>query len=100
MRGFLAAPLLARRRRLLTSSIGVACAAALTLPLALQGPAHASAPAPASAPAAETLAGSTQSLPLASLGSDRAGGAGASTQGVYRRDVLPFSLVGVVWDNP
>ncbi|MDG4865024.1 N-acetylmuramoyl-L-alanine amidase, partial [Streptomyces sp. T-3] len=36
----------------------------------------------------------------ASLGSDRAGGAGASTQGVYRRDVLPFSLVGVVWDNP
>ncbi|WP_327355618.1 peptidoglycan recognition protein family protein [Streptomyces sp. NBC_01304] len=97
MRGFLAAPLLARRR-LLASSIGVACAAALTLPLAAQGPAHASAPR--SAPAAQALAGSTQSLPLASLGSDRAGGAGAAAQGVLRRDVLPFSLVGVVWDNP
>ncbi|GGR04077.1 hypothetical protein GCM10010251_19450 [Streptomyces aurantiogriseus] len=52
--------------------------------------------APATSPAAP-LPGSTQSLPLTSLARDRAPGA---EQGLPRRDVRPFSLVGVVWDDP
>ncbi|MEW1616432.1 MULTISPECIES: N-acetylmuramoyl-L-alanine amidase [unclassified Streptomyces] len=45
-------------------------------------------------------AGSTQSLPLAPLTapSDRVAGAPAA-QGLPQRDALPFSLVGVVWDD-
>ncbi|WP_435616010.1 N-acetylmuramoyl-L-alanine amidase [Streptomyces coelicoflavus] len=94
-------------RGFLASSTGVTCAAALALPLA--------PPAAATTPAATTTspappvtraaagpeayaAGGTQSLPLASRSSDRA--PGAAEQGLARRDVRPFSLVGVVWDNP
>ncbi|MEV0442224.1 N-acetylmuramoyl-L-alanine amidase [Streptomyces spectabilis] len=83
-------------RGFLASSIGVTCAAALALPLALPSTAAAAAAGP---PAAGALPGSTQSLPLAPLGSDRAGGA-ARAEGLPRRDVRPFSLLGVVWDDP
>lgn len=106
-------------RGLLASSIGVTCAAALALPLT--SPAAAARPAsPASAntaaraEAASTAAGaearataeplgSTQSLPLAPLTSrDRtlAPAAAAAEQGLPRRDVRHFSLVGVVWNDP
>ncbi|WP_244177951.1 peptidoglycan recognition protein family protein [Streptomyces atriruber] len=91
-------------RGFLASSIGVTCAAALALPLSLPSSgARAAAPdAPSAAgPAAEAVPGSTQSIPLASRGSDRAlGSAGAREQGLDRRDVRPFSLVGVVWNDP
>lgn len=90
-------------RGFLATSIGVTCAAALALPLT--PPAAAANPAaarPAStareAPAAEAL-GSTRSLPLVPLTRDRALGP-ATEQGLTRRDVRHFSLVGVVWDNP
>ncbi|WP_199547990.1 peptidoglycan recognition protein [Streptomyces sp. N35] len=97
-------------RGFLASSIGVACAVALSLPLALPASANESlrdaeaAVSPRGPEAAESLretevAGSTQSLPLKPLASDRALGAGAA-QGVVRQEVLPFALVGVVWDNP
>ncbi|MER7170754.1 peptidoglycan recognition protein family protein [Streptomyces mesophilus] len=97
-------------RGFLASSIGVACAVALSLPLALPASANESlrdaeaAASPRGPEAAESLretpvAGSTQSLPLKPLASDRALGADAA-QGVVRQEVLPFALVGVVWDNP
>ncbi|NEC74515.1 N-acetylmuramoyl-L-alanine amidase, partial [Streptomyces rochei] len=111
-------------RGFLASSIGVTCAAALALPLAPPAsaatttgsatssasstaargtdPASARGADPASArgaaPAEASVPGSTQSLPLAPLGRDRA--PGAAQQGVTPRDVQPFSLVGVVWDDP
>ncbi|MGW8984612.1 peptidoglycan recognition protein family protein [Streptomyces parvus] len=109
-------------RALLVTSVGVTCAAALTLPLAapaLSAPARppsqaaespgsgppsvraAELPVAASRVAAEA-AGSTQSLPLEPLAapSDRSMGAGAAAgQGLERRTARPFSLVGVVWDD-
>ncbi|MEU2287441.1 peptidoglycan recognition protein [Streptomyces sp. NPDC013178] len=94
-------------RGLLASSIGVTCTAALALPLAPPATAATARPAPtvettaaaalATSPAAP-LPGSTQSLPLTSPARDRA--PGAEQQGLPRRDVHPFSLVGVVWDDP
>ncbi|MDX3802423.1 N-acetylmuramoyl-L-alanine amidase [Streptomyces sp. AK04-3B] len=51
-------------------------------------------------PAVPDLPGSTQSLPLAPLGHDRALAGAAAAQGLPRRDVRPFSLLGVVWDDP
>ncbi|MGY0018079.1 peptidoglycan recognition protein family protein [Streptomyces sp. cg35] len=81
-------------RGFLASSIGVTCAAALALPLTLPAASHA-----APAPARESVPGSTQSLALGSLAADRAVGA-AREQGLPQRDVRPFSLVGVVWDDP
>jgi uncharacterized protein with LGFP repeats len=83
-------------RGFLASSIGVTCAAALALPLA--PPASAAATAVVSAPSAASAPGGTQSLPLVPLADDRA--PGAAQQGVPRRDVQRFSLVGVVWDDP
>ncbi|MGZ3099536.1 peptidoglycan recognition protein family protein [Streptomyces sp. H72] len=87
-------------RGFLASSIGVTCAAALALPLA--PPAAASSAARPSngavVPAEASVPGSTQSLPLTPTARDRA--PGAAEQGVPRRDVRHFSLVGVVWDNP
>ncbi|MER7111025.1 peptidoglycan recognition protein family protein [Streptomyces sp. NPDC000229] len=90
----------------LASSIGVACAAALVLPQALPASAGPSAPSTSAAVSAVSavaagdvsVPGSTQSLPLRALRSDRA--TGAAQQGLTRRDVRPFSLVGVVWDDP
>jgi uncharacterized protein with LGFP repeats len=87
-------------RALLASSIGVTCAAALTVPLALSA-----APAtarPESSPALEAGAagasGSTRSLALAPLTRDRAAGS-VPTMGLTRREVPDFSMVGVVWDG-
>ncbi|MFM9371563.1 peptidoglycan recognition protein [Streptomyces sp. Da 82-17] len=85
-------------RGYLASSIGVACAAALALPLAVPQDVRAAA-APAAESAAGSVPGSTQSLPLTPLTSERSSG-GAPAQGLTRRDVRPFSLVGVVWDDP
>ncbi|MEV6754606.1 N-acetylmuramoyl-L-alanine amidase [Streptomyces sp. NPDC051214] len=91
-------------RGFLASSIGVTCAAALALPLTLPSSgARAATPAAESpaGPSAESVPGSTQSLPLTPLGSDRSTGGGASAeQGLLQREVRPFSLVGVVWDDP
>lgn len=89
-------------RGYLASSIGVATAAVLALPLALPTPALAE-----SVPVAP--AGSTQSLPLVPLGpavnrTPGVPGMSASpqvpqTQGLPAREVKTFSLVGVVWDD-
>ncbi|MEU9796523.1 N-acetylmuramoyl-L-alanine amidase [Streptomyces sparsogenes] len=94
-------------RAFLASSIGVACTAALALPLSL--------PSAPDREARADSAGGTQSLPLLPLGADGPGGGGAGlggaalggaarasggTQGVAPRKVRPFSLVGVVWDDP
>jgi hypothetical protein len=100
-------------RGLLTSSIGVTCAAALALPLAPPATAATVRPAPtaetataasrATAPTVPTTAslpGRTQSLPLASLTHDRSLGPTGTELGLPRRDVRPFSLLGVVWDDP
>ncbi|MCX5558192.1 N-acetylmuramoyl-L-alanine amidase [Streptomyces sp. NBC_00038] len=84
-------------RGFLASSVGVTCAAALALPLALSAPAQAGPPAVTSEPA---VPGSTQSLPLVPLAGERSLGSAAPQQGLARRDVRPFSLVGVIWDNP
>ncbi|MEU9174459.1 peptidoglycan recognition protein [Streptomyces sp. NPDC048420] len=88
-------------RGLLASSIGVTCAAALALPLT--SPALAARPASPAAvsamPAAETLGG-TQSLPLVPLATRDRTLAPTAEQGLPRRDVHHFSLVGVVWDDP
>jgi hypothetical protein len=88
-------------RGYLASSIGFACAAALTLPSAL--PATAAGPdsmrarsAPAAGP---DIPGSTQSLPLKTLNPDRAAGT-APEEGLTSQTVRSFSLVGVVWDDP
>ncbi|MFI6879405.1 peptidoglycan recognition protein [Streptomyces sp. NPDC050400] len=81
-------------RGFLASSIGVTCAAALALPLTLPTTSHA-----APTPAQESLPGSTQSLPLTPAPASRAVGT-PQEQGLQRRDVRPFSLVGVVWDDP
>ncbi|WP_405583522.1 N-acetylmuramoyl-L-alanine amidase [Streptomyces sp. NBC_01092] len=103
-------------RGFLASSIGVTCAAALALPLT--PPAAAASARPAlgaeTARSAEAVAvgsavrradagayvpGSTQSLPLVPLTRDRAVG-DPDEQGLPRRDVRHFSLVGVIWDDP
>ncbi|MEU6895694.1 peptidoglycan recognition protein [Streptomyces sp. NPDC046557] len=94
-------------RGFLASSIGVATAAALALPLALTTPALAVVPGGATVPV--NPAGSTQSLPLVPLGptADRTPGVpGMSaaprlpeTRGLTAREVNTFSLVGVVWDD-
>ncbi|WP_329033311.1 N-acetylmuramoyl-L-alanine amidase [Streptomyces sp. NBC_01725] len=82
-------------RVFLSSSIGVACAAALVLPLSLPSGAVA---APQDTGAGTSVPGSTESLPLVPLGSERSSGV-ATEQGLPQRDVQPFSLVGVVWDD-
>ncbi|MGP3922215.1 peptidoglycan recognition protein family protein [Streptomyces sp. 8N616] len=85
-------------RALLASSIGVACTAALALPLALPSGATAAHPNPA-APTPQ-VPGSTQSLPLEPLKtSARAVPRRSAAAGLAARDVKPFSLVGIVWDD-
>ncbi|MFE5187428.1 peptidoglycan recognition protein [Streptomyces sp. NPDC056628] len=99
-------------RGFLASSIGVTCAAALALPLTPPAVAATGRPAPGAEAATSaaltagpstrresagpSAAGSTQSLPLTR---DRATDDPAE-QGLSRRTVRPFSLVGVVWDDP
>ncbi|MGW1210749.1 peptidoglycan recognition protein family protein [Streptomyces sp. NPDC002499] len=91
-------------RGFLASSVGVACAAALALPLTPPASAAASpassrtASMPAAHPAG--LSGGTQSLPLTPLTRARVLGSAASEQGLARRDVRHFSMVGVIWDDP
>ncbi|MGW3286777.1 peptidoglycan recognition protein family protein [Streptomyces sp. NPDC001002] len=92
-------------RGFLASSVGVACAAALALPLTPPAAAAAASPASsrtASMPADRSagLSGGTQSLPLAPLARARVLGAAAPEQGLARRDVRHFSMVGVIWDDP
>ncbi|MDQ0813055.1 uncharacterized protein with LGFP repeats [Streptomyces sp. B3I7] len=103
-------------RGYLASSIGVTCAAALTLPLAPTAATAAVSPSQtvstaargaATGPLSRAVPGSTQSLALAPLPRTRAGrgagagaGSGVGAQGLTRREVRPFSLVGVVWDDP
>jgi len=88
-------------RGLLASSIGVTCAVALALPLT--SPAMAARPVSPAAvrpvTGAEAL-GDTQSLPLAPLASRDRTLAPVAEQGLPRRDVRHFSLVGVIWDDP
>ncbi|MFJ5777703.1 peptidoglycan recognition protein [Streptomyces sp. NPDC093094] len=89
-------------RGFLASSIGVTCAAALALPLTLTAATATARPAPAaerSTGAAPDLPGGTQSLPLVPLADRRALGSTA-VQGLTRRDVRHFSLLGVIWDDP
>ncbi|PWI20531.1 N-acetylmuramoyl-L-alanine amidase [Streptomyces sp. Act143] len=83
-------------RGFLASSIGVTCAVALALPLTPPAAATVARPAPS---AEAAVPGSTQSLPLTPLGADRSLGS-AAVQGLPRRDVHRFSMVGVVWDDP
>ncbi|MFI5572033.1 peptidoglycan recognition protein [Streptomyces sp. NPDC051740] len=92
-------------RGILASSIGVTCAAALALPLAPPATAADARPAPtaeaatrAAVTARPDVPGSTQSLPLRPLTRDRA--SGADVLGLAPRAVRPFSLLGVVWDDP
>lgn len=84
-------------RGFLTSSVGVTCAAALTLPLAPSAPAQAGPKAARTEPA---VPGGTQSLPLVPLPRGRSLGPAAPEQGLSRRHVRSFSLVGVIWDDP
>ncbi|MGW2330766.1 peptidoglycan recognition protein family protein [Streptomyces sp. NPDC001700] len=79
-------------RGFLASSVGVVCTAALALPSAL-GTAHARADRTG-------LVGSTQSLPLLPpAGLDRGLAAPGGDRALAARDVAPFSLVGVVWND-
>ncbi|WP_149828996.1 peptidoglycan recognition protein family protein [Streptomyces tailanensis] len=106
-----------RSSRFLASSIGVTCAAALALPAALPATASAAPQAPPASSASSADAtteraitparapapapGSTQSLPLVPFRAERGfDGSTAVEQGLERRDVRSFSLVGVVWDDP
>ncbi|MEU5363511.1 peptidoglycan recognition protein [Streptomyces sp. NPDC005925] len=86
-------------RGFLASSIGVTCAAAIALPLTPPAAATPAGPASAADVAGRHVPGSTQSLPLEPLARDRASG-GVAEEGLTRRSVRPFSLVGVVWDDP
>ncbi|MFF4171003.1 N-acetylmuramoyl-L-alanine amidase [Streptomyces sp. NPDC001744] len=91
-------------RASLTSSLAVTCAAALALPVSSAAPAAAGVtgqpPAVSAPPPSPDMPGSTQSLPLSPPGPSSRAGGGSGEQGVVRRDVRPFSLVGVVWDDP
>jgi hypothetical protein len=85
-------------RGFLASSVGVTCAAALALPLAL--PASPAQAGPSAVTSEAAAPGSTRSLPLVPLSGERAIGPAAPEQGLARRNVRPFSLVGVIWDDP
>lgn len=89
-------------RAFLATSIGVACSAALVLPLPLTSGAAAAPSRPAAVPRGDAVPrsdvpGSTQSLALAATGADRSGG--TEEEGLTERHVRPFSLLGVVWDD-
>ncbi|MGW3492449.1 N-acetylmuramoyl-L-alanine amidase [Streptomyces sp. NPDC001020] len=93
-------------RGYLASSIGVTCSAVLTLTLALPvaaagtdagvSPATAAGSDPADRSA---VPGSTQSLTLEPLTRPRIPGA-VPERGLAPQAVRPFSLIGVVWDDP
>lgn len=82
-------------RGYLASSITMACAAALVLPLSLTSGALATSPGDV-----PDVPGSTRSLPLRPLGTAPADRTPrAAVQGLPPQDVEPFSLVGIVWDD-
>ncbi|MFJ9420302.1 peptidoglycan recognition protein [Streptomyces sp. NPDC101227] len=92
-----------------TLSLGVLCAAGLVLPLSSLPPPATAAPRALAAPApADDASGSTQSLPLADLGAPAPHSTEAETEPapvpgtrvMPVREVRPFSLLGVVWDDP
>ncbi|MFI9341660.1 peptidoglycan recognition protein [Streptomyces sp. NPDC052773] len=83
----------------LACSISVTCAAALALPLTLPAAPATARPGVAEEAQSPGIPGSTQSLPLVPLTDDRSLGS-ATVQGLPRRDVRHFSMVGVVWDDP
>ncbi|MFD5034274.1 peptidoglycan recognition protein [Streptomyces sp. NPDC058405] len=98
-------------RASLAPSIGVACTAALVLPLALpsgvaaapqasppQAASRHAEPRPGAPRDGAAVPGSTQSLPLTGGGADRTGGV-TTEQGSAQRAVRPFSLLGAVWDD-
>ncbi|MEV2201858.1 N-acetylmuramoyl-L-alanine amidase [Streptomyces fradiae] len=78
-------------------AVATASGSALALPLPLSATAVA-APRAGAAPDP----GSTRSLPLVPLaGHERSAAPGTrAAQGLPRRDVEPFSMVGVVWEDP
>ncbi|MCX5111564.1 N-acetylmuramoyl-L-alanine amidase [Streptomyces sp. NBC_00378] len=93
-------------RAFIASSIGVTCAAVLVLPLAVPaGAAPDTSTVPAESAEPVDVPGSTQSLPMRTLPapSDRSTGeptrAAVPEQGLPEREVHPFSMVGVVWDD-
>ncbi|WP_244414490.1 peptidoglycan recognition protein family protein [Streptomyces hygroscopicus] len=96
-------------RPFLVTCLGAVCTAALALSLAPTAGASA-APAPAAVPGATRtgdLPGSTQSLPVATLGApgphttdrDTTTVPTPGTLGLPARTVRPFSLLGIVWDD-
>ncbi|GAA1923815.1 hypothetical protein GCM10009716_35260 [Streptomyces sodiiphilus] len=90
-------------RSLIATALGAACAAALIIPMSLtdtgQSAAHSAhaAPRAVDVPARDT--GGTQSLPLQPLSANRSG-ADQGAHGLPVTEVEPFSLVGVVWQDP
>ncbi|MFD3517050.1 peptidoglycan recognition protein [Streptomyces sp. NPDC058657] len=95
-------------RALVGSSIALACASVLALTLALPdgvpAPAGSDNAGPGGTRAAD-LPGTTRSLPLLPLGgrsTDRSlrSVPAIAAMGADSRDVPPFSLLGVVWDDP
>ncbi|MFD5428299.1 peptidoglycan recognition protein [Streptomyces sp. NPDC127084] len=86
-------------RAFLASSISVACTAALVLPVLALESGTAAAAAASGLPLPEPP-GSTQSLPLSRLPVVERVGGTVEAQGLAPRDVRPFSLLGVVWDDP
>ncbi|GGV81889.1 hypothetical protein GCM10010499_46910 [Streptomyces thermoviolaceus subsp. apingens] len=101
-----------RRNGILVSSIGVTSLFCLALTSALPATAVPAAPEAAAAAAHGAAArgtarsavpGTTQSLPLVPLDDTRLRGRGAGAVrelGLRRTRVRPFSLLGVVWDDP
>ncbi|SCD94913.1 hypothetical protein GA0115251_13031, partial [Streptomyces sp. TverLS-915] len=100
-------PNIVNMRTFLATSIGVTCAAVLALPLAPAAAAHpdprphprTTAPA-RTASASAPVPGSTASLPLTRLPTTRADGHDRYGASLSRRTTRPFSLVGIVWDDP
>ncbi|MFF3730150.1 peptidoglycan recognition protein [Streptomyces sp. NPDC002476] len=95
-------------RVFLASTIGVTCAAVLVLPSAAPaGAAPDTDSAPVESAGPSGVSGSTQSLAMVPL-ADPSGPATedptrtteSAGQGLTERTVRPFSLVGVVWDDP
>jgi len=86
-------------RGFLASSIGVTCAAAVALPLTLPAAPATARPGVIREAGVPAVPGGTQSLPLVPLTTDRSLGS-ATVQGLPRRDVRRFSMIGVVWDDP
>ncbi|MFE0193636.1 peptidoglycan recognition protein [Streptomyces sp. NPDC058989] len=92
-------------RPFLASCLGAACTAAIALPFAPDAGAAAGRPPSPATVRSGDLPGSTQSLPVAALGTvapqstDRDTAAAPRTLGLPARTVRPFALLGVVWDD-